>query len=113
MVAQVAADEPDTAAKIPQPTTLTCISRPGSHCSHGDRPRNICSDSFVRNRISPIQMNSGNAANVHDALALQVVVASTLPIGTLVVSAIATRPTRPSVTAIQTPPASTAIMKPS
>src|SRR5436309_6577477 len=103
MVAQVAADEPDTAAKMPQPITFTCVRRPGSHCTQGDRPRNISSDSFVRNRISPIQMNSGSAASVHDALALHVVVASTVPSGTLVVSAIATNPTSPSETAIHTP----------
>src|SRR3954451_3140670 len=113
MVAHVAAEEPDTAAKIPQPITLTCVSRPGSHCTHGDRPRNISSDSLVRNRISPIQMNNGSAASVQDALALQVVVASTLPSGKLVVSTIATKPTSPSATAIQTPLASNTIITPS
>src|ERR1041385_4066908 len=103
MVAQVAADEPDTAAKMPQPTTFTCTSRPGSHCSQGDRPRNISSDSRVRNRISPIQMNSGNAASVQDDLDLHTVVASTEPIGTDVVSAMAMKPSSPSETAIQMP----------
>src|SRR5713226_6882168 len=112
MVAQVAAEEPDTAAKIPQPITFTCVSRPGSHCTQGERPRNISSDSLVRKRISPIQMNNGSAANVQDALALQVVVASTLPSGRLVVSAIATKPTSPSVTAIQTPLASSTTITP-
>src|SRR4051795_13019206 len=106
MVAQVAADEPETAAKMPHPITFTCVNRPGSHCTQGDRPRNISSDSLVRNRISPIQMNNGSAASVQDALALQVVVASTLPSGRLVVIAIATKPTSPSATAIQTPLAS-------
>ncbi len=86
MVAQVAAEEPDTAAKMPQPITFTCNRRPGNHCSHGDRPRNISSESRVRNRISPIQMNSGSAASVHDALALQTDVASTAPTGTGAVS---------------------------
>ena len=43
MVAQVAAEEPDTAAKMAQPTTLTCSSRPGSRCSHGARPSNMSS----------------------------------------------------------------------
>src|SRR5271169_6212130 len=102
MVAQVAAEEPETAAKIPQPITFTWMSRPGSHCSQGDRPRNISSDNRVRNKISPIQMNSGSAASVQDALALQTVVANTDPIGTLVVSSIAIKPMRPSATAIQT-----------
>ena len=41
MVAQVAALEPDTAAKIAQPTTFTCSSRPGNACIHGARPLNI------------------------------------------------------------------------
>src|ERR671910_2682922 len=68
IVAQVADDEPETAAKMPQPKMLTCISRPGSQPSHGARPSNISSDSLVRYRISPIQMNSGSAASVHDAL---------------------------------------------
>src|SRR5216684_222392 len=112
MVAQVAADEPDTAAKMPQPITFTCVNRPGSHWTQGDRPRNISSDSLVRKSISPIQMNNGSAASVQDALALQVVVASTLPSGKDVVSAIAAKPTRPNATAIQTPLASSTIMTP-
>src|SRR3990170_2488444 len=103
MVAQVAAEEPDTAAKMPQPITFTWVNRPGSHCTQGERPRNISSDNLVRNRISPIQMNNGNAASVQDALELQVAVASTVPSGTDVVSAIATKPTSPRATAIQTP----------
>src|SRR5437660_12917549 len=113
MVAQVAAEEPDTEPKIPQPRMVVCISRPGTLLSHGDRPRNISSDSLVRNRISPIQMNNGSAASVQDALALHVVVASTLPSGKLVVSTIATKPTSPSATAIQTPLASNTIITPS
>src|SRR5882672_6583341 len=71
MVAQVAAEEPDTAAKMPQPTMLTCIRRPGSQVTQGDRPANISSDSLVRNRISPIQTNSGRAASDQEALELQ------------------------------------------
>src|SRR3974390_3832751 len=102
MVAQVAADEQERAAKMPQPITFTCTSRPGSHCSQGERPRNISSDKRVRKRISPIQMNSGSAASVHDALALHTVVASTAPIGTLVGSHMATKPISPSATAIHT-----------
>ena len=38
MVAAVAADEPEIAAKIPQPKTLQCISRPGSGAIHGASP---------------------------------------------------------------------------
>ena len=63
----------------------------------------MSSDSRVRNRISPIQMNSGSAVSVHEALALQTVVASTEPIGTLVVSSMATKPISPRATAIHTP----------
>src|SRR3954462_15656969 len=80
-VAQVAADDPETEPNTPQASTLTCISRPGSQFSHGANPRNISSDSRVRNRISPIQMNSGKAASDHDALLPHTVVASTLPAG--------------------------------
>ena len=82
-MAQVAADEPDTEPKMPQASTLTCISRPGIQLSQGASPRNISSDSLVRNRISPIQMNSGSAASDHDALLPHTVVASTAPGGTL------------------------------
>ena len=48
MVAQVAADEPDTVPKTAQPRMLTCIRRPGSQPSQGDRPSNISSDRRVR-----------------------------------------------------------------
>mgnify|MGYP005610980775 CR=1 FL=1 len=67
MVAQVAADEPDTEPNTPQPMMVVCISRPGTRLSHGRRPSNISSLSLVRNRISPIQMNSGSAASSHEA----------------------------------------------
>src|SRR6478736_4311564 len=66
MVAQVAAELPDTAAKIVQPMMLVCSRRPGSRSSQGARPLNMSSDSRVRNRISPIQQNSGSAVSVHD-----------------------------------------------
>jgi hypothetical protein len=74
-VAQVAADDPETEPNTPQASTLTCMSRPGSQFSQGANPRNISSDSRVRNRISPIQMNSGRAASDHDALLPHTVVA--------------------------------------
>src|SRR3546814_17491148 len=66
IVAVVAADEPETAAKIPQPITLTCISRPGIRVIHGESPLNMSSARRVRNRIPPIQMNSGRAVSDHD-----------------------------------------------
>ena len=80
-MAVVAADDPDTEPNTPQATTLTCMSRPGSQLSQGAKPRNISSESRVRNRISPIQMNSGSAASVQEALLPQTMVASTLPAG--------------------------------
>ena len=64
MVAAVAADDPDTAAKIPQAKTFTCNSCPGRRFIQGDSPVNISSDRRERNRISPIQMNSGSAVRV-------------------------------------------------
>src|SRR5829696_2804874 len=109
MVAQVAAEEPETAAKIPQPTTFTCMSRPGSHCSHGERPRNICSERRVRKRISPIQMKSGRAVSVQEAELAQTVVASTEPIGTFATIVIAAKPTARRARPIHRPPASSAI----
>ncbi len=48
IVAHVAAEEPDTAAKMAQPTTFTCSSRPGNLCTHGANPANMSSASFVR-----------------------------------------------------------------
>src|SRR2546430_3710117 len=68
IVAQVAAEDPDTVPKMAQPRMFTCISRPGSQPSHGARPSNISSESLVRNRISPIHTNNGSAASVHDEL---------------------------------------------
>ncbi len=63
MVAQVAAEEPETAANSPQPTTLVCSRRPGMRCIQGDRPVNMSSARRERNRISPIQMNIGRAVS--------------------------------------------------
>ncbi len=106
----VAADEPDTEPKMPQASTFTCISRPGTRLSQGARPRNISSDSRVRNRISPIQMNSGSAASVHDALLPQTVVASTAPGGTAPPTNIMpAKPQAISAMAIHTPPASSIV----
>ncbi len=89
MVAAVAADEPEMAAKMPQPKTLVCKSRPGSRCIQGARPRNMSSDNFERNRISPIQMNIGSAVSAQEVLALHTVVPKLSPIGRLESSVIA------------------------
>src|SRR6185312_3836590 len=113
-VAQVAADDPDTEPNTPQASTLTCMSRPGSQFSQGANPRNISSDRRVRNRISPIQMNSGKAASDHDALLPQTVVASTLPAGMPPpANCMPAHPVAIRETAIQTPPPSSSARNPS
>src|SRR5258708_12032110 len=110
MVAQVAADDPDTEPKIPQPRMVVCISRPGILLSQGERPSNISSESLVRKRISPIQMNIGSAASVQEALEPQNAVKRFFPGGVPVKNAIPIHPTMASVMAIHTPPASSSIM---
>ena len=112
MVAQVAADEPDTAANTPQPTTFTCSRRPGSQLSQGASPRNICSERRVRKRISPIQMKSGSAASDQEAELDQTVVASTGPMGTDVTIKMAAKPTMSSAMPIQMPKARRPMSKP-
>jgi len=62
----VAAEEPETAAKIAQPKTFTWSNFPGSHPTHGATPLNKFSESLVRKSISPIHMNNGSAANVQE-----------------------------------------------
>jgi hypothetical protein len=104
MVAQVADDDPDTAAKMPQPKILTCISRPGSQPSQGARPSNISSERRVRNRISPIQTKSGSAASVHDALDPQNAWNRLTSGGLVVKSCSPSHATTPMAIAIQTPP---------
>src|SRR3954468_10129297 len=90
------------------------MSRPGSQFSHGAKPRNISSDSRVRNRISPIQMNSGSAASDHDALEPHTVVASTLPAGMAPpANCMPAPPVAISATAIQTPAPSSRVRRPS
>src|SRR5450631_3129494 len=81
MVAHVAADEPETAAKIVQPMMLVCSRRPGTRSSQGARPLNMSSDSRVRKRISPIHTNSGRAVRVHEDAEPQIVTAIASPAG--------------------------------
>ena len=81
MVAQVAALEPDTAAKIVQPTTFVCSKRPGSDCTHGASPLNMSCDSRVRNKISPIQIKRGRAVRVQLDAEPQIVTAIASPAG--------------------------------
>src|SRR5688572_32430920 len=106
MVAQVAVEEPDTVPKMAQPRMLTCIRRPGSQPSQGARPSNISSESFERYRISPIQMNSGNAASVHEALEPQNVWNRLTSGGVLVKNCRPNQATAAREMAIHTPPIS-------
>ena len=103
MVAQVAALEPDTAAKIAQPTTLTCSRRPGSACIHGARPLNMSRESRVRNRISPIQMKRGRAVKVQLEDEPQIVTAIASPAGRELNSCMPIQATPESVRPIHTP----------
>src|SRR3954470_11138899 len=102
MVAQVAAEEPDTAAKIVQPITLVCSRRPGNRLTHGASPRNMLSLSLVRNRISPIQMNRGRAVRVQLEAEPHTVTAIASPAGRDENSCMPTQATPASVRPIHT-----------
>ena len=80
-VATVAAEEPEIAANNAHPTTLTWIKPPGNFCIQGDNPLNKFSESFVLNKISPIQTNSGNAVSVQEEDVPHIVVAIASPTG--------------------------------
>src|SRR3954471_7279269 len=103
MVAHVAAEDPETAAKMVQPITLVCSSRPGNRDTQGARPRNMLSLSLVRNRISPIQMNSGSAVSVQLEAEPQTVTAMASPAGRDENSCMPIQATPASVSPIQTP----------
>src|SRR6187455_1328053 len=103
MVAQVAALEPETAAKMAQPTTLVCSRRPGRRCIQGARPLNMSWLRRVRNRISPIQMKSGRAVNVQLDEEPQIVTAIASPAGRELKSCMPIQATPESVSPIQTP----------
>lgn len=102
-VATVAAEEPDMAANTVQPAMLTCSNPPGKRRSSGESPLNRYSDSLVRNRISPIQMNKGNAVKVQLDDAPQIVVAIASPTGRVVNSIIPMVATPIRLTATHTP----------
>jgi len=78
-VVSVAADEPDTAANTVHPTTFVCSKPPGMRANQGASPLNMSSDKRVRKRISPIQMNSGNAVNVQLLAPVHTVMIMALP----------------------------------
>src|SRR6476646_3653259 len=103
MVAVVAVEEPDTAAKMPHASTLVCARRPGSRESHGARPVNIWLASLVRNRISPIRMKSGRAVSAQSVLPPNTVVESRAPGLVLVKKPTAAAPTRIIAIAIHKP----------
>ena len=100
---RVAAEEPETAAKIVQPTMLVCRSRPGSLSIQGVSPLNMSSDRRVRKRISPIQMKSGSAVRVQLEDELQMVVIIASPAGRVVKSSMPTQATPIKARPTQTP----------
>src|SRR5690606_12815144 len=83
MVTQVAAEEPDTAAKMAQPTTLVCSRRPGIRSSHGASPLNKSWERRERKSISPIHRNNGRAVSVQLEDAPHMVMAMASPAGRL------------------------------
>src|SRR5947208_11392090 len=108
MVAHVAAEEPDTAAKIVQPMMFVCKSRPGTRSSHGASPLNMSSERRVRKRISPIQTNNGNAVNVQEDVVPQIVIAIASPAERDEKNSMANQATPSNASPIQTPaPSST------
>ncbi len=105
MVAQVTTDEPETAAKMVQPITLTCSRR----LSHGARPQNMPWASLERNRISPIHRNSGKAVSIQLVVLLQMVSTMASPTGRSVKNCIAITATPSRDRPIHTEPSSTSM----
>ena len=110
MVAQVAALEPDTAAKMPQPITLVCSSRPGTLFNHGAKPLNMSAVSLERNKISPIHKKSGKAVSVQLVVEPQMVSTMLSPPDLVVKNSMATTATPSKVRPIHSPEARIAIM---
>src|SRR5690606_28243568 len=107
-VAHVTADEPATAAMMPQPRMFTCSKRPGSQFTHGPSPLNMSSDRRVLKRISPIQMKSGNAVMGQPQLASHIDEIARDPAGASENTASPNMPSASNDKAIQTPLASKA-----
>ena len=103
MVAQVAAEEPDTAAKMVLPNILVCSNRPGRALTHGASPLNILSDNLVRKRISPIHTKSGSAVSVQLLAAPQMVSTMASPAGRDENTSMPIQATPASVRPIHTP----------
>ena len=80
-VAVVAAEEPEIAANIVQPSTLTWSSRPGSRVVHGASPVKSEAERREWNRISAIRMKSGSAMSSGVVVAFQMSCASSFSTG--------------------------------
>ena len=102
----MAADEPETEAKIVHPITLVCSKRPGRALTHGASPRNMLSERLVRYRISPIQTNKGRAVSVQLLAELQIVMAMASPACRAVKNSRPNQATPASVRPTHTPPLS-------
>ena len=79
--------------------------------NHGAKPVNISSLSLVRNKISPIQINSGSAASSQLALLSQNAENKFNPGWVDVKKACPTQPQIANVIAIHTPPESSTIIR--
>ena len=102
-VVRVAALDPDRAAKVAHPRIFTCNKPPGRRRNQGERPENRFSDSFERNKISPIHMKRGNEVRLQVAEWDQMVVAIASPKFMSVNSSMATMPVASSDRPTQTP----------
>ena len=77
----MAAEDPETAAKIVHPAIFVCNNPPGKKRNHGASPRKRSCDKRVLNNISPIQINKGSAVNVQLLAPVQMVVIIASPAG--------------------------------
>ena len=105
IVAHVAADEPETAAKIAQPMTFVCSKRPGNLFNQGAKPLNKSCERRVRKRISPIHKKRGNAVSVQLEDAPQIVMAIASPAGLVENNSIPIQAVPANVRPTHTPPA--------
>ena len=89
----MAAEDPETAAKMVHPAMFVCNNPPGKKRNHGARPRKRSCDNRVLNNISPIQINKGSAVNVQLLAPVQMVVIIASPAGRDVNNSIPTQAT--------------------
>jgi hypothetical protein len=106
----VAADEPDTAANIEQPSIVVCSRRPGRKATHGAIPENSDCDRRVRNSSSPIRMNSGSETISEDVRMLNDHSAICRMVGRLVNTSSNTMPMPISAGPIQIPAISVTVI---